>query len=86
MFQKLLEEAKGNRRQAIANLMKEVTERSPVYGGCEILRAPGDALSIKITKSQTDLSRFKSLSYSNRYLYLRNNNQVIPLDKMSQEP
>ena len=51
MLRKLLQEAKGNRRQSIATLIKEVTERSPAFGGCEVVRTHGNALSIKITKS-----------------------------------
>ena len=63
-----------------------MTQRTPVFGGCEIVKAPNNALSIKVTKSQTDLSRFKSLSYSNRHLYLRESNQVFKIDQMCEEP
>lgn len=33
MLQKLVKEAKGNRRDYLASLMKEVMERTPVYTG-----------------------------------------------------
>ena len=58
MLGKLLKQAKGDRREYLASLMKHITERTPAYSGAQITRAPGNALKIKLTKSQTDLSRF----------------------------
>ena len=89
MLQKLLQEAKGNRRDYVASVMKNVLGRSTTYSGAQIGVAPGSAngtqaLKIKLTKSTTDLQRFKSLTFANRYLYLCNNNgeqgQVFPID------
>lgn len=80
MLQQLLKEAKGNRKEYIASLMKNITERTPAYSGAQITRAAGNALKIKLTKSQTDLSRFQSLTYSSRHLYLKDSNTVIPVD------
>ena len=88
MLQKLLQEAKGNRRDYVASLMKNVFGRSAAYGGAKIGLAPGNALKIKLTKSQTDLQRFKTLSYSSRYLYLKNEEaggSVYPLDQMAED-
>lgn len=44
MLHKLLQEAKGNRREYIATLMKQVTERTPAFGGAEITKSHGNAL------------------------------------------
>ena len=85
MLQKLLQEAKGNRRDYLASLMKNVMERTPAYAGAQVSPAPGNALKIKLTKSQTDLQRFKSLSYSSRYLYLKDTNQVYQVDQMAED-
>ena len=75
MLKKIMQEAKGNRREYIATLMKQVIERTPAYSGASVTRAPGsNALKIKLTKSVTDLQRFKSLSYSSRHLYLKDVN------------
>ena len=51
MLRKLMQEAKGNRREYIASLMKQVTERTPAFGGVEVTKTHGNALSIKISKS-----------------------------------
>ena len=51
MLEKLLEEAKGDRREFIAGLMKNVMSRSVTYQGASIERAPGANLKIKLTKS-----------------------------------
>ena len=85
MLQKILREAKGNRRDYISSLMKQVVERTPAYAGAQVTRAPGNALNIKLTKSVTNLQRFQTLNYSNRYLYLKDTNQVFTVDKLSED-
>ena len=86
MLAKLMQDAKGNRREYIATLMKNVTERTPAVSGLEVTRANrGKGLNIKVTKSQTDLSRFQSLSYSNRYLYMKESGDMIELDQISED-
>ena len=55
MLDKMMNEAKGNRNEYIANLMKQVIERTPTYKDAKITRAPGGALKIKVTKSVTNL-------------------------------
>ena len=42
-------------------------------------------MNIKVTKSQTDLSRFQSISYSNRYLYMKETNDMIEVNHMSED-
>ena len=39
MLAKLMNEAKGNRREYIAALMKNVTERTPALSGFEVQKA-----------------------------------------------
>ena len=85
MLQKILNQAKGNRRDYISILMKHVVERTPAYAGAQVTRAPGNSLNIKLTKSVTNLQRFQTLNYSNRYLYLKDTNQVYPIDTMSED-
>ena len=52
MLEKLLEEAKGDRREYISSLMKSVISRSVTYQGASIEKAPGASLmKIKLTKS-----------------------------------
>ena len=51
MLSQLLTEAKGNRREYLASLMKNITERTPAYSGAQVTKAPGNALKIKLTKS-----------------------------------
>ena len=86
MLQKLFQEAKGNRRDYVASLIKNVFGRSVAYGGASVSVAPGtNALKIKISKSTTDLQRFKTLSFASNYLYLKDASQVYPLDQMAED-
>ena len=86
MLQKIFQEAKGNRREYVANLMMNLFDRSVAYGGASICVAPGtNALKIKISKSTTDLQRFKTLSFASNYLYLKDASQVYPLDQMVED-
>ena len=81
MLAKLMQDAKGNRREYIATLMKNITERTPTVTGLDVsLANHKKSLNIKVTKSQTDLSRFQSISYSNRYLYMKETRDMIELD------
>ena len=80
-----MKDAKGNRRDYLASLMKNVIERTPAYAGAQITPAPGNALKIKLTKSVTDLQRFKSLPHSSRHLLLKDSDQVYPIDQMAED-
>ena len=52
MLQKLMQEAKGDRREYIASLMKNIIDRTANYTDAQIEVAPGtSALKIKLTKS-----------------------------------
>ena len=57
------------RRTHIADLLKNVLERTTGYAGATIVEAPNNALRIKVVKSVTDLNRFKRLSFATEYLY-----------------
>ena len=85
MQRKILREAKGNRRDYNSCLMKNVIERTPTYTGAQVTRATGNALNIKLTKSVINLQRFQSINYSTRYLYLKDCNQVYPVDQLPED-
>jgi len=55
MLEKILNEAKGNRREYISSLMKNVVERTPTYTGAQVTPIPGNVLNIKLTKSVINL-------------------------------
>ena len=80
MQKKLLRDAKGNRRDYISCLMKNVIERTPTYTGALVTRATDNSLNIKLTKSVINLQRLQSINYSTRYLYVKDANQVYPVD------
>ena len=65
--------------------MKNVIERTPTYTGAQVTRATGNALNIKLTKSVINLQRFQSINYSTRYLYLKDCNQVYPVDQLPED-
>ena len=46
MLQNLEQEAKGNRNEYIAALMKGITERTPAFSGVKVTKTHGNALTI----------------------------------------
>ena len=72
----------ATRRTYLADLLKNVIERTPTFASATVTQAPNNALNIKLEKSVTDLSRFKTLPFSKSYLYMKDQNAIFQLNSM----
>ena len=76
---------KAARRTKIADLFKNVIERSPAYAGAVIRHAPDNNRLIELSKSVTDLTRYKALSHKSSYLYQTSDGKMLKLNSMQQD-
>ena len=76
---------KAARRTKIADLFKNVTQRSPAYTGAVIRPAPDNTKLIELNRSVTDLTRYKALPHKSSYLYQMSDGKMIKLNSMQQD-